>query len=218
MPRSSRFKRKQTPIKLIPKKISHNKAISKNNNNGNSNSNGNGQYNSNGLTHNKQIFSDEWLKERNGTKAYKVAFPGTKNDNVAAVQAHALLREPKIAKYVAKKVKELSTIAQIDTEWVLERYKLLSDYNVYDFFDDSGNLRPLSTIPKKKLYAVCGIKVAKKIITQKDLETVEKTIIQEFKLPDKRAVLDSLGKYLGMFEKDNDQKRQPLQINVMVVD
>ena len=209
MPRSPRFKRKQSPVKLISKNTFHNNSVSKNNSNGN---NGRGK-----LTPKQERFAIEYLVDLNATQA-AIRAGYSNNGQSAEVQGCMLLRNPKVNKYIQKRREKLSVKAEINEEWVLKRYKLLADYNVYDFFQDDGELRPLSTIPKEKLYAVCGIKVAKRITTQTDLEAIEKTIIQEFKLPDKRAVLDSIGKYLGMFEKDNEQKRQPMQINVMVTD
>ena len=200
-----RFIRKKQ-VNNIPKKT--------NSNNG---KNGNGIKTNNGMTRNQKIFADEWLIDRNGTRAYRIAYKGVKTDEVAASIASVTLRIPKVAEYIDKKLDKMSAKAEINQEWVLERMKRLSDYRVDDFFDDKGDMKPLSEIPKDKLYAVCGFKVIKKILTQKDSTDIEKTIMREFKLPDKRAVLDSIGRHLGMFEKDNLQKA-PRQINVTLVD
>lgn len=189
----------------------------KTNSNTGNGKNGNGIKTNNGMTRNQKIFADEWLIDRNGTRAYKVAYKAVKTDEVAAVLASAMLRNNKVAEYVNKKLDKMSAKAEINQEWVLKRFKMLSDYRVDDFFDDKGDMKPLSEIPKDKLYAVCGFKVIKKILTQKDSADIERTIMREFKLPDKRAVLDSIGRHLGMFEKDNLQK-VPRQINVKLVD
>jgi phage terminase small subunit len=185
--------------------------------NPNNGKNGNGIKTNNGMTRNQKIFADEWLIDRNGTRAYRVAYKAVKTDEVAASIASVTLRIPKVAEYIDKKLDKMSAKAEINQEWVLKRFKMLSDYRVDDFFDDKGDMKPLSEIPKDKLYAVCGFKVIKKILTQKDSTDIEKTIMREFKLPDKRAVLDSIGRHLGMFEKDNLQKA-PRQINVTLVD
>lgn len=171
-----------------------------------------------GLTCNQKIFADQWLIDRNGTQAYKVAYPHIKNHASAGVLAHQLLRVPKVSRYINEKLTEISDKAGINVEWVLKRYKMLVEYSVDDFFDNEDNMRPLNKIPKDKLYAVCGFK-ANKTITNKDINQIE-TIVREFKLPDKKMVLDSLGRYLGMFEKDNEQKKSnmPTQINVVLVD
>ena len=46
-------------------------------------------------------FCDEFLANGgNATQAYKKVYPGTKNDNVAAVNANRLLRNAKVQKYL----------------------------------------------------------------------------------------------------------------------
>ena len=171
-----------------------------------------------GLTCNQKIFVDQWLTDRNGTRAYKIAYPHIKNHATAGVLACQLLRLPKVSRYINEKLTEISDKAGINVEWVLKRYKMLVEYSIDDFFDDEDNMRPLNEIPKDKLYAVCGFK-ANKIITDNDIGRIE-TIVREFKLPDKRAVLDSLAKHLGMFEKDNEQKKSniPDRIEIRIVD
>lgn len=171
------------------------------------------------LTHSHKIFANEWLIDRNGTEAYQVAYPHIKNRASAGVLAHQLLKDPRVSLYISKRLKRISDNAEINIEWVLKRYKMLVEYSVDDFFDSEGDIKPLNEIPKDKLYAVCGFKADKIISIDKNEEQI-KTIIREFKLPDKKATLDSLAKYLGMFEKDNEQKRLniPIQINVALVD
>ena len=175
--------------------------------------------NKNGLAVEEQIFSDEWLIDRNGTRAYKVAHPGTKNDNVAAVSAHAMLKRPHVAAYINKHLKKMSATAQIDQEWVLSRLKKLADFNIKDYMDDEGNLKPLSEIPEDVLFAAHGFKNLKTMIkeSKKGNTKITQTLLHDLKFSDKRAVLDSIGRYLGMFEKDNLQK-VPRVIMVELVD
>ena len=106
-------------------------------------------------------------------------------------------RNYKIDKYIQRKLKVISNKAEIDTEWVLKRYKLLADYSIDEFFYDDGTMKPFSEIPKDALYAIGGFKQSKKTITNKD-KIIITDRIKEFKLPSKRMVLDSIGKHLGM--------------------
>lgn len=171
------------------------------------------------LTVNQKIFVDQWLIDRNGTRAYKVAYPHIKNNASAGVLSCQLLNLPKISKYIQASLKKISDNAEINVEWVLKRYKMLVDYSVNDFFDNEGEVKPLNEIPKDKLYAVCGFKANKTTFTNEEVGQIEKTIIREFKFPDKKGVLDSLAKYLGMFEKDNEQKRSiPDIVEVRIID
>ena len=181
---NSKSNNKTKPAKLIP-------------NNGNGN-------NSNGklfLTPSEKIFADKWLIDRNGTKAYRVAYPHIKNDQTAASCASALLRKPKVEKYIQKQLDKLSATSRMTQEWVLKRYEMLADYCIDDFFNDDGEMKPFSEIPKDKLYAIGGFKQTKRTITTKDKELITNRI-KEFKLPDKKSVLDSIRNQLG-FEKNN---------------
>jgi len=217
-----RFRRTVPPNNKKPTNNSKIKTITVSGNNSGSNgSRSGGRKSDERFTVNRKIFADEWLKDRNGTRAYKVAYPTVKNDNIAAVLASILLRKNKVAEYIAKRIDKLSAKAQIDQEWVLERYKMLTDYCIDDFFYDDGSMKPFSEIPKEKLYAIGGFKQSKKTLTLKDEEFVT-DVIKEFKLSSKKDALDSLARHLGMFEKDNAQQGKggginfnaPVQINV----
>ena len=178
--------------------------------------------NGNWLTYNQKLFCDEWLKDRNATRAYKVAYPSVKNENSAASAGSQLLRNLKIDKYIQGKLAIISKKVEVDTEWVIRRYKLLADYCISDFFNDDGTMKPFSEIPREALYAIGGFKQSKRVINSKDEEYITERI-KEFKLPSKRMVLDSLGKHLGMFQRDDDSNKggisiENAQININLVD
>jgi len=168
------------------------------------------------LTYNQKLFADEWLKDRNATRSYRAAYPNVKNDNCAAQAGSVLLRNYKIDKYIQRKLKVISNKAEIDTEWVLRRYKLLADYSIDEFFNDDGTMKKFSEIPKDALYAIGGFKQSKKTITTKD-ERIITDRIKEFKLPSKRMVLDSIGKHLGMFARDDDNPKGGTYIDKAVI-
>jgi len=104
---------------------------------------------------------------------------------------------PHIKKAIDDKEKKLQEKCEIDQQWVLERYKKLTDYKITDFFDDDGNMKPLSEIPDAAIYAICGLDVNRKTVTLGDESDIE-TFIQKFKLSDKKGTLDSIAKMLGL--------------------
>ena len=184
--------------------------------------NGNGKK-SGTLTVNQKLFADEWLKDRNGTRAYKVAYPHIKDSAVAAICASNLIRVTKVENYIQVQLDRLSATARIDQEWVLKRYEMLTDYCIDDFFNDDGTMKAFSEIPREKLYAIGGFKQSKKTLTTKD-QTRIVNVIKEFKLSNKKDVLDSISKVLGL-EKDTGEGKggnsfdfnAPVQINVQLV-
>ncbi len=155
-----------------------------------------------GLTPNQKLFCDEWLKDRNGTKAYLRAYPTVKKEKTARESASRLLStNVNVKAYTKARLKKLAGKAQVDQEWVLERFKRLTEYKITDFFDDEGNMKPLSQIPEDTIYAICGLDVDTKTFGEESI-----SFIQKFKLPNKIDVLKALARHLGMFEKDNLQK------------
>ena len=51
------------------------------------------------MTEKQKLFCDEYLKDLNGTRAYRTVYKTIKNDNVAGVRANKLLKQKDIAEY-----------------------------------------------------------------------------------------------------------------------
>jgi len=222
-----RFRRTVSPNNKKPTNTNDPKiktiTVSGNNNGGNGSrprrKNGNGK-----LTFLQAQFVAEYLKDLNGKQAAIRAGYAPKS---AEVKASQLLSVIKVQQAVQKQRDKLSAKAQIDQEWVLERYKRLIEFHLDEIYDEQGNLKPLDQIPKNALYAIQNFKnmKSKSTSTSKQGQKTTEMLLQDIKLPDKRAVLDSLARHLGMFEKDNAQQGRggginfnaPVQINVGLV-
>lgn len=72
------------------------------------------------LTRQQQAFADLILEGRNQTDAYKQAGYKCANDNVAAVSASELVRNPKVATYIEQKRQQAAQMAQIDLQWLIK--------------------------------------------------------------------------------------------------
>ncbi len=72
------------------------------------------------MTEKQKRFADEYLVDLNATRAYKAAYPNIKNDNSAAVCANKLLRNPKVAKYIDERLKELESKRVATVQEVME--------------------------------------------------------------------------------------------------
>lgn len=59
------------------------------------------RYNKNGLTPCQQVFCDEYLKDRNATRAYRTAYPNIKNDETASAAGSRLLGNVRVSTYIA---------------------------------------------------------------------------------------------------------------------
>ncbi len=79
------------------------------------------------LTWKQKQFCYHYSKHFNGTLAYKEAGFQAKNDNVAGVQAHRLLRDPRVQAEIAKAVEEQKLEDKLSRENVLSHYKAIRD-------------------------------------------------------------------------------------------
>lgn len=156
------------------------------------------------LTPNEKIFADEWLIDRNGVRAYKVAYKSCKSDEAAAVGAHKKLRKANINTYIQTRLDVIAKKCEITTERVLKEYAKIAFLDPQQLFDDDGNLLPIQEIPKEVAAAIGGLDVSQRQRQGGEEELWE--TIKKIKLIDKKGALDSLARYLGLFEKDNKQK------------
>jgi phage terminase small subunit len=70
------------------------------------------------LTEKQKRFADYYIETGNATESYKRAGYKASNDNIAAVESHKLLRNPKIAGYIHERNKQLESDRIADMEEV----------------------------------------------------------------------------------------------------
>ncbi|WP_368251022.1 terminase small subunit [Enterococcus sp. 2201sp1_2201st1_B8_2201SCRN_220225] len=72
------------------------------------------------MTAKQQIFADEYLKDLNGTRAYKAAYPNVKKDSVASANAVRLLGNAKVKSYIDEQLEKMHNERTADAQEVLE--------------------------------------------------------------------------------------------------
>lgn len=73
-----------------------------------------------GMTEKQKRFADEYLIDLNGTRAYKVAYPSVKKDQVAATAAGRLLRNVEVKTYIDEQLEKIHNEKTADAQEVLE--------------------------------------------------------------------------------------------------
>lgn len=73
-----------------------------------------------GMTEKQKRFADEYLIDLNGTRAYKVAYPSVKKDQVAATNAGRLLRNAEVKTYIDEQLEKIHNEKTADAQEVLE--------------------------------------------------------------------------------------------------
>jgi len=120
--------------------------------------NGGGQ--ANRLTRNELTFLKEYVKDYNGTRAYKAAYKRKITDNAAANAAHFLLKKPKIIKALRESVDMLIEEGQITKAMIAAELGRVAFSNINDFVEWGPTgvvLKPSTDLPSSKTAAVSEV-------------------------------------------------------------
>ena len=135
------------------------------------------------MTEKQKIFADEYLIDLNATRAYKVAYPRVKNDEVAAAAAARLLRNVKVAAYISERMQERQKRTEVTQDRVIEELAAIAFAKATDFAQIvNGNVVLTDTAD----------------LTESQIKEGKFGI--ELKLNDKEKALELLGRHLGMFK------------------
>lgn len=131
------------------------------------------------MQENHQRFADKYFETLNGKES---AIYAGFAENSAKVQASQLLQREDIQEYLQKLRAEYSEKSGITKEWIIERFKLISERCVQaePVYDSKG----------------------------------EPTGEYRFDSSGANNATAHLGKIIGVFEKDNEQRKDVIQINV----
>lgn len=72
------------------------------------------------MTEKQKIFCDEYLKDLNATRAYKVAYPNIKKDEVARANGSRLLTNANVKNYIDEQLQEFHNERTADAQEVME--------------------------------------------------------------------------------------------------
>ena len=167
------------------------------------------------LTPNQKIFADEWLKDRNGTRAYKIAYPSVKNTKTAEAGASRLLSNNKVKLYINKRLAEMSDKAGITQERILREESRLAFSDIAEIFKGKTLVAP-DKLPEDVRRAIAGVKVKVKSYGEGASKRTETTY--EYKFWDKGRALERVEKHLGMFEKDNIQRKPVIVLDAELIE
>lgn len=163
-----------------------------------------------------QRFADEYLKDFNATAAYRRAGYAARG-NSAEVNAVRLLRKAQVAAYIESKRQALAEKADISTEATLRETARIAFADIGRLFDADGRLKPINEIDPDTRAAIASIDSETLYEgTGKDRRAVG-TIVK-VRLWSKTDALEKLMKHLGMYEKDNRQKTDPIRALLEAID
>ena len=141
------------------------------------------------MTEKQRIFADEYLIDLNATRAYKIAYPRVKNDEVARANSSRMLTNANVASYIAERMEARQKRTEVTQDRVIEELAAIAFARATDFAQIvNGNvvLTDTADLTESQTKAIAGIKEGKFGI--------------ELKLNDKEKALELLGRHLGMFQ------------------
>lgn len=147
-------------------------------------------------------FCREYVIDLNGTQA---AIRAGYSKKTANEQAGRLL----VNVSIQNRIKELQNKIELQVEKngidVVNELIKVGFANIQDFIGSDFEVNDISQLPKEKAAAISSIEVTTRSIGSEDSPIFERNV--KFKLHDKISALEKLGKYFGIFEKDNDQRK-----------
>ena len=154
------------------------------------------------LTSKQERFVEEYLVDLNATQA--AIRSGYSKKTATAIGAENLTK-PDIADAIAVARKELSEKTGISAERVLAELAKIGFSNMQDYIRVTGDdiYVALNDMSRDEAAAIGEVTVEERKLGNEDEGKVTRT---KFKLLDKRAALNDLGRHLGLFEADNTRK------------
>ena len=156
------------------------------------------------MTEKQKIFADEYLGDLKATRAYLVAYPSVKKEQTAAAAGARLLRNVKVASYIAERMEERQKRTEVTQDRVVQELAAIAFAKATDYVTIKSNgpaavvmIKSTEDLSDEQVRAIAGIKEGANGI--------------EVKLNDKQKALELLGRHLGMW---NDR----LDINAPAID
>lgn len=166
------------------------------------------------LNERQKRFINEYIKDLNGTRAYRKVYQ-CKNDETAAVNASKLLSNPKAKEYLEMKLKDREKRLEITQDKVLKELAKIGFANITNFTDVVDI--PYTVDKKDKEGNVIGEETkyykGLRLYNTEDITEDELAALQEIKegkqgitvkMHDKVRALEQIGRHLGMFNDKLD--------------
>ena len=163
------------------------------------------------FSHKQQRFIDEYLVDLNATQAaIRAGYSPKRADQIG----HENLGKPDISAAIAEARNKITDRLGVTRERVLQELARIAFFDIKDIFDEQGRLLPTSEIPEDARRALGGLTL-EELVRQGQEGAGDLMLpgtLKKVRIVDKLRALEMLMKYLGMFEKDNQQKEQPTMV------
>ncbi|MGQ3300176.1 terminase small subunit [Reyranella sp.] len=157
-----------------------------------------------GLNERRQAFVQAYLS--NGHNATQAAISAGYSPKTAQEQGSRLLSNVMVRAMLATKAEEVAAVVELETARTLRHVACVSYSDIGQMLDEQGKLIPIPKMAPEVRAAI------KSIEFDKDTGGVTK-----IGLWDKNAGLEKAMKHHGLYERDNDQRREDLSLQIVLV-
>jgi phage terminase small subunit len=156
--------------------------------------------NEHGLTPQQERFAQEIGAGRSGVEAYRTAYPKAKawKEQSVHVEASKMLAKPKVSQRVSKIQAAGAKMAELDAAEIAQEIKRVALSDIAGIMNTNGTVKLPHELDPATRAAVASFKI-------------DEFGRIEYKFWDKNSALERGAKILGMFEKDNKQKADPIK-------
>lgn len=156
------------------------------------------------LTAKEERFCLQYIIHLNASKAAQEAGYSKKTSGIIGFEN---LNKPKIKERIAELQHQAMLRAELSADMVINELRAMGFYSIKDFISTGNEINDLSQMERDLLKPVLGIKVTERYDPEGNPITTT-----ELKMVDKRAALVDLGKHLGIFKEDNQQKAIKIKV------
>ena len=162
------------------------------------------------LTPQQEKFAQEVASGKSQAEAYRESYKAGK---MAAKTIHENASRLAANSKVSARIDELrqaaSEMATISTARVLKEIARIALFDPRKLFLADGTPRPITDLDDDTAAALAGLDVSEEFSgSGEERKFVGYT--KKYKIADKNAALEKLARHLGLYEKDNKQKTNPL--------
>lgn len=132
----------------------------------------------------------------NGVQAYQEVYEC--DYDTAKVNASKLLTNANIKNYIDELLEDARNRNKVTVDKIIAEYAKLAFFNPADVFNNNGVVKDITELDDNITAAIRSIKVKEDYVYE-DGEQKPDGYTKEISFADKKAALDSLGKFLGIF-------------------
>ena len=161
----------------------------------------------------REVFCRTYVQDLNATRAYRLAFPNEKREDVSTWScAHALMQEPWVQNRIKELLRERYALIDLKTEQIIRQLVNIAFLDKGDLLADDGTFLPIGEMPEYVRRAIDSIEVEERVSLERtkviDNDTGElkervepvRVKVTKVKLASRISALQMLAKHQGLLD------------------